>query len=119
MLNSVALDVVIGLLFIYLLYSLLATIIGEIVTTYLGLRARHLKMTLKRMLEDGVNKMPKEGSPNNKLIVADNFYDQPLIKYLTSGKRFGSGAAQNVYFFVGQGLKAILGCYRHVFYFYF
>ena len=52
MTGSVALDVVIGLVFIYLLYSLLATVICEIIATYWGLRARNLLYAIGRMLED-------------------------------------------------------------------
>lgn len=43
MLNSPALDTAIGLVFIYLLYSLLATSIKEGIATIFGLRARMLK----------------------------------------------------------------------------
>jgi hypothetical protein len=52
MFNSVALDVVIGLIFIYLLYSLLATVISEMIASVLGLRARNLKVAINRMLND-------------------------------------------------------------------
>ncbi len=52
MFNSVALDVVIGLVFIYLLYSLLVTVTSELISTALGLRARTLKEAIDRMLND-------------------------------------------------------------------
>lgn len=52
MLNSSVLDVTIGLLFIFLLYSLLATTIQEILATVLALRARLLKKAIDRMLTD-------------------------------------------------------------------
>lgn len=52
MTGSIALDVVIGLIFIYLLYSLLATVIAEIIAIHLGLRARNLQQAIRRMLED-------------------------------------------------------------------
>jgi hypothetical protein len=52
MTGSVALDVVIGLVFIYLLYSLFATVICEIVAVQLGLRERNLRQAIRRMLED-------------------------------------------------------------------
>jgi hypothetical protein len=38
--------------FIYLLYSLLATILCEIISLHLGLRARNLQQGVRRMLED-------------------------------------------------------------------
>lgn len=43
MINNVILDVAIGIVFIFLLYSLLATSIQEAIATLLGLRARTLK----------------------------------------------------------------------------
>jgi len=55
MFNSVALDVCISLVFIYLLYSLLVTILGEMVATWLGMRARVLRVAIERMLNDGRN----------------------------------------------------------------
>ena len=53
MFNNVAFDVVLGLVFIYLLYSLLVTILGEIISTKLGIRARLLRIAVERMLNDG------------------------------------------------------------------
>src|SRR5687767_9709726 len=97
MLNNVALDVVIGLVFIYLLYSLLATILSEIIATTLGLRARNLKEALNRMLTDEADK--KKSLPwrildslnimkNPKNAVINNFYNHPEIKYLGSSGVF-------------------------------
>ena len=96
MTGSVALDVVIGLVFIYLLYSLLATVICEIVATYWGLRARNLLYAIGRMLEDS----PKQSEIKILAIVKQIkddvirlfdtpegpascvFYRLPVIKYL-------------------------------------
>jgi hypothetical protein len=112
MFNSVVLDVVIGLVFIYLLYSLLATIIQEIIATYIGLRARTLKKGIARMLDDEkvndlddekVNNLDDE-KVNNKVNSKDNdqlskaFYAHPLIKYLGENKTHSKPAyltAQN------------------------
>ncbi|WP_303315280.1 hypothetical protein Q4Q34_15730 [Flavivirga abyssicola] len=105
MTGSVALDVVIGLVFIYLLYSLFATTIMEMINSFLGLRARNLRYALRRMLMD-----EKEFSSNNnlkkkffRLIINhllkitgkaynlmkpdlfNDFYKQPSIKYLGGG----------------------------------
>ena len=112
MTGSVALDVVIGLAFMYLLYSLFATILMEIIANWLGLRARNLKHSLKRMLIDdeymsdnawwrlkfpayligifvtvkdllGIrNAEYKEGN------LLHEFYKQPSIKYLGNGGLF-------------------------------
>jgi hypothetical protein len=51
-LNNSALEVVIGLAFIYLLYSLLGTFLQEIIATNIGLRGWILKKAIKRMLDD-------------------------------------------------------------------
>ncbi|HMH20122.1 MAG TPA: hypothetical protein VK563_00030 [Puia sp.] len=77
MLNNAALDVVIGLVFIFLLYSLLATIIEEIVATFIGLRGAVLKMAIDRMLNDDVR---TGGTAAAKM--SEAFYQHPLIKYL-------------------------------------
>ena len=71
MFDSIALDVVIGLVFVYLLYSLLATILQELISTYFSFRAEFLELALKRMLDD-------EGK--NSFVTL--FYKHPLIKYL-------------------------------------
>lgn len=96
MTGSVILDVIIGLVFIYLLYSLLATIIQELIATKLAFRSKVLEKAIIRMLEDGnsVTKFALEDrlvgfyhllfKPNrlkNKKI-ASWFYAHPLIKYL-------------------------------------
>ena len=93
MFDNVALNVVIGLVFIYLLYSLFATVLSEIIATYLGLRARNLKEAIDRMLND--EKEDNKGflsrlldsfkltkNPTNPRIT--NFYNHPEIKYLGS-----------------------------------
>jgi hypothetical protein len=79
MFNSVVLNVVIGLVFIYLLYSLLATIIQEIIAANFGMRSRMLKKGICRMLDDDME--VKE--PLSKV-----FYKHPLIKYLGENKLF-------------------------------
>jgi len=95
MFNSVALDVVIGLVLIYLLYSLLATVLSELIATILGLRARNLKEAIDRMLNDEKEtgfwrrlwdsiKLMK--NPKNKIV--DAFYNHPEIKYLGSSGIF-------------------------------
>ncbi|WP_045461908.1 hypothetical protein [Sporocytophaga myxococcoides] len=96
MFNSVALDVVLGLVFIYLLYSLLVTVIGEIVSTWLGLRSQVLYKAINRMLTDNFVKNESLGvkikllirkilgREKNKLATfAQKFYQYPSIKYLS------------------------------------
>lgn len=88
MFNSIVLDVVIGLLFIYLLYSLLASILSEIAATAMSLRARNLKEAIDRMLNDDnhykwllrfLDSMHILKNPKNPVVNA--FYDHPEIKY--------------------------------------
>lgn len=73
MLDSIALNVVISLVFIYLLYSLLVTTIHELLASFLKLRAKTLEKGIKRMLTDN------GGSAGS---VLQQFYDLPIIKYL-------------------------------------
>jgi len=96
MFNNIALDVVIGLLFIFLLYSLLATIVQEIVATQLAFRAKVLEKAILRMLEDGktTTRFPLLDRIKGfiEIIITTNrlkdkrfataFYTHPLIKYL-------------------------------------
>ena len=88
MFNSVALDIVIGLVFIYLLFSLLTTIIQEIISTHFAFRAKFLEKAVRRMLDDGIEKklfwktQSKETTNPEESPVSKVFYDHPLIKYL-------------------------------------
>jgi len=101
MFNSIVLDTVIGLVFVFLLYSLLATILGELIASWLGLRARMLRQAIERLLNDGyIGDTEKNRlkliirSIGNFVLyefkefnnsVAGRFYHQPSIKYLTKG----------------------------------
>jgi len=126
MFNSVALDVVIGLIFIYLLYSLLATVISEIIVTNFNLRARNLKSAVKRMLTD-----ENEPDRNWLLLIAnvfitrlksllrflfwkrkknpvlDDFYNHPEIKYLGKGGLFGNPSSFKAFSFSKTLLQII------------
>jgi hypothetical protein len=95
MTGAIALDVVIGLVFIYLLYSLFATIICEIIAVQLGIRERNLKQAIRRMLEDfpetsenkivaffrQVGRSVSEVFMNYEGPAACVFYRLPIIKY--------------------------------------
>jgi hypothetical protein len=95
MFNSVALDVVISLVFIYLLYSLLVTTIQEIIATRFGFRAKILQRAVFRMLEDEnkfasrfksvIYLFKKSGNGGEKNTTSFEFYDHPLIKFLGEG----------------------------------
>jgi hypothetical protein len=67
-----ALDLAIGLAFVFFLLSTLAATIQEFIAAILGLRARTLEQGLRSLLED-----PKRG-----WAYVDKFYDHPLISSL-------------------------------------
>jgi hypothetical protein len=96
MFNSIGLDVFIGLIFIFLIYSLLATIVQEIIANKLAFRSKVLEKAILRMLEDGKTNTRSRlldrvsafwhmfGKPNllKDKTIASWFYAHPLIKYL-------------------------------------
>lgn len=112
MLGSNILEIAIGLIFIYLLYSILATTVKEGISAVLGLRGKMLHKAIKRMLDDGVYDpgsvwaliglrirefctflyqqilfifpFRKPINTNTGQLV-DKFYDHPGIKYLAEG----------------------------------
>ena len=115
MFNSVALDVVTGLVFIYLLYSLLTTTINEAIASTLNLRAQKLEKAITRMLDDGVMhhhnfwsfigdfimgivkkiwdfillfSFKKRARTKNPGSLVESFYNHPGIKYLGENKIF-------------------------------
>ncbi|MDH7464350.1 hypothetical protein QEG73_23835 [Chitinophagaceae bacterium 26-R-25] len=96
MFNNVALDVFIGLVFVFLLYSLLATILQEMISTKLAFRSKVLEKAVIRMLEDGKATTANGfwsrlksfahllGKPNllKDKTITPWFYAHPLIRYL-------------------------------------
>ena len=94
MTGSITLDVIIAMVFVYLIYSLLVTILGEMISTWLGIRARNLRMMLERMLNDeGVEPQGKIAkfflyeSEYFKNSLAGRFYNHPSIKYSSESKK--------------------------------
>lgn len=97
----VVLDVFIGLVFIYLLYSLLATVIAEFIASVSGLRARNLEWMIARMLSDQkyldniflnriliiLNGIGRWFHRNRKSLLKE-FYDLPEIKCAGEGGLF-------------------------------
>ena len=105
MINSPLLDVTIGLIFIYLLYSLLASSIKETIATLLGFRAKMLKKgivvgMLSNTTQDGVLKSIFKGigrffkhlyqqifgKKEKKERLGTNFYKHPVIKNYGSSR---------------------------------
>ncbi|WP_420126997.1 hypothetical protein [Longimicrobium sp.] len=92
------LDVVIGLMFVYLLLSLLATALNEYVSAVLNLRGRELARGLGRLLDD----LDEKGAVQNALdgvgkklttssaLLTEQLYNHRLIRpYATRRGRFG------------------------------
>lgn len=90
MLNNSALDVALGLIFIYAVYSLLATTLTELVASMLNQRGEILKKGIKRMLDNDDPQPAKsqedEGQPSSDNPLDENlsptFLAKPEIKYL-------------------------------------
>ena len=79
MFNSTAIEVVIGLVFVYILYSLLVTIVTELISSLINERGRVLKKGIQRMLDD-----------DGEAIFSDEFLQRPEIKYLSNKNRLPS-----------------------------
>ncbi|MCK4645140.1 MAG: hypothetical protein KAU46_02715 [Candidatus Aminicenantes bacterium] len=71
MFGSLILEVVIGIIFVYLLLSLICSAINEFISMVLSRRSKNLEAGIQNLLSD----------PGNKSLVKD-FYDHPLIKGL-------------------------------------
>jgi hypothetical protein len=107
MFGSKILEVVIGIIFVFLLYSLMVTAIQELISSFLFLRARLLQKAIRRMLIDDRTIKYKNGNNSyfKRLVLrienylaffipcmirlwkkevnfSTFFYDQPGIKYL-------------------------------------
>lgn len=100
----IALDVVIGLILVFLLYSLLASIFQEMIAAKLNFRPKNLRKAIVRMLNDSVPSLPDEKKKFSwtpravkrlffyppgafKETLAEAFYKHPGIKYLAEDKR--------------------------------
>ena len=110
MFNSPLLDVIIGLVFIFLLYSLLATSINEGIATLFGLRARMLKKAIidgmlaetkddkwwnstakyiKGLFMEAYSTLiSKREKPEAEKRIGDKFYEHPLIRNYGSSRLF-------------------------------
>lgn len=70
------LDVAIGLIFIYLILSLLASEIQELIATVFQWRAEHLKKSIEILLAGDI----KSAEEAQVIQLANNIYDNPLVK---------------------------------------
>ena len=90
-----ALDVAIGLSFIFLLLSLLASAIQEFIAGIFGLRARTLERGLRNMLQGGDGSvLPGGAAPGPAGTLVDAVYLHPLIRPLYKAG-FGLGARRD------------------------
>ncbi|MEM9546844.1 MAG: hypothetical protein AAGA77_12770 [Bacteroidota bacterium] len=88
----VVLDVFIGLVFVYFLYSLFVSILAELFSTWIGMRSRILRQGIDNFLND---QHPRKHGlfmwlhdlflvehSNFRYTTAGKFYNEPTIKYL-------------------------------------
>ncbi|MBK9222329.1 MAG: hypothetical protein IPO16_09425 [Saprospiraceae bacterium] len=98
--NTLVIDIVIGLIFIYLIYSIFITIVGEMIATWLGMRARMLRQGISNLLTDTKKQKPVKNilvkfiqdfflfEPLDfKFTTAAKFYEQASIKYLSLSQK--------------------------------
>src|SRR5262245_21626334 len=93
------LDIAIGLIFVYLLLSLICTAASELLAGLLARRSRNLFTGIRGLLEDEAVKLenPKvPGDPKGKGLL-DLFYAHPLIKALHGRRMWGEGRVKPSY----------------------
>ncbi|HEX8517225.1 MAG TPA: hypothetical protein VF868_13595 [Bacteroidia bacterium] len=124
MLNNVALDVFIGLIFVFLIYSLLATVLQEIVARMLDLRSKNLVKAIRVMLEDRdeghggyLSRWLQHVWTNfthfrcafPKDSLAKAFYTHPTIKYLSQSSWSSKPSYMGSYNFSTTIIKLLRG----------
>lgn len=112
MFNSPILDVTIGLVFVFLLYSLLVTSINEAIASSFALRARMLKNAIAERMLSNVSRVGRWQSiwqgfvsfwmeaakvvlgswveKKKKTKLGDKFYDHPIIKNYSSSRVYAT-----------------------------
>ncbi|RXH56880.1 hypothetical protein [Granulicella sibirica] len=99
MLGSVVLDVAIGMSFVYLLLSLIASVVQEIISTFLQLRAANL--------ERGIRSLVSGDSIWGKDLV-DAIYDHGLVRGLYSDPQKDSGKKTGSVKLLGNAIRKVL-----------
>ena len=98
-------DIAIGLIFIYLTFSLLTSEIQEIITTLLQWRAVHLKESIEGLLS-GSNETPELKQAR---ILVNKLYSNPVINTLNQeAKGFAASLPRRFNQTVGKGFRDIL-----------
>ncbi len=77
---SYLLDIVIGLFFIYLILSLLASELQELITTILQWRAIHVKESIEGLLSGNETQTESKELAEKSRLLANEIYGNPLIK---------------------------------------
>jgi hypothetical protein len=97
------LDIAIGLIFVYLILSLLASEIQELIATLLQWRAKHLRKSIEILLTGG------EDTSQEVSIRAlvDDLYENPLIKNINQEAKEGiAGLFRKVTWFLGETYRS-------------
>jgi hypothetical protein len=81
------LDVIISLVFIYLVLSLLASEIQELIATLMQWRARHLKDSIANLLSGGSGDSRNRFAETKVVELVNDLYDNPLIKNVNQEAR--------------------------------
>lgn len=110
MTGSTPLDVIIGLVFIYLLYSLLATTLAEALSDIFRWRMRNLRYYIQLMLTDDVSPFRRIHwfiHPPSNQDFAQHFLDLPSIRNLTKTRR-GSNSSGSSYMDSGTFAEGLI-----------
>jgi len=83
MFGSVVLDVAIGMAFVYLLLSLIASVIQELLATFMQLRAANL--------EKGLHSLFSGDSISSEMDLVNSIYDHGLVRGLYSDPKKDGG----------------------------
>lgn len=83
------LDIVIGLVLIYLVLSFLSSEIQELITTLLQWRAAHLKKSIEILLSGSENNENIDGTLTKSRRILEEIYNNPLIKNISQESRGG------------------------------
>lgn len=118
------LDVFIGLVLVYFLYSLLVSVVAELFATWIGMRARILRQGIDNFLND--KKPHKEGlihwlhdlflveHESFRYSNAGKFYEEPTIKYLAKvgeNKRWSIKNTKPAYIEKNHFISAIISMF--------
>lgn len=85
------LDVAIGVVFVFLLFSLVVSALNEVILSYLDKRAAFLREGISELFRDST---PKEKQPPNTITV-DRFFQHGMIAVLSRG-RYGTSGNKTV-----------------------